>query len=327
MNPIYFVVGVDGREYGPATADQVRQWITEKRANAHTRTRLADTTVWKTLSEFPEFATLFSQPPLTASPPSSAPPPDLRGGSSEGDRIAAEILSRGYDLRIGHCIGRGWHLVTSRFWLTVGTTFIVVVLSLGVGSIPFLGAFASFALAYVLFGGLDWFFLKVIRGQPADVGDAFSGFTRAFVPLLLFSIVGQLLTSVGFLFCILPGIYLTIAWLMLTTLIILDKNLEFWPAMELSRRVVSRHWWQFFGLFLLCMIINFLGALACCVGFFITLPVTTAAIVYAYEDVFNPQLNLAMRTGLAPMPASVPAAAPATPSAPANPPPPNDPAI
>ena len=41
--------------------------------------------------------------------------------------------------------------------------------------------------------------------------------------------------------CILPGIYLGVAWIF-TEALVIDKKLEFWPAMELSRKVVSRHW-------------------------------------------------------------------------------------
>ena len=37
---MYTIVGADGREYGPATADQVRRWIAEGRANAQTRVRV-----------------------------------------------------------------------------------------------------------------------------------------------------------------------------------------------------------------------------------------------------------------------------------------------
>src|ERR1035437_3047869 len=35
---MYKIIGVDGREYGPATAGQLRQWIAEGRANAQTPT-------------------------------------------------------------------------------------------------------------------------------------------------------------------------------------------------------------------------------------------------------------------------------------------------
>jgi hypothetical protein len=38
----YFMQGGDGKEYGPVSAEQLRQWVTEGRANAQTQVRLAE---------------------------------------------------------------------------------------------------------------------------------------------------------------------------------------------------------------------------------------------------------------------------------------------
>ena len=54
---MYTIIGADGLEYGPITADQVRQWIAEGRANAQTRARAEGATEWKPLVEYREFAT------------------------------------------------------------------------------------------------------------------------------------------------------------------------------------------------------------------------------------------------------------------------------
>ncbi len=277
---MYKVIGADGKEYGPVSAEQLRQWIAEGRANGQTKVLADGATEWKALGQMPEFAAVLGGIPA----PIGAPPV---AGVSNADVIAQEILARDYHIDIGHCVSRGWNLVMKRFWLTVGATFIILLVDSAIGAVPFLGAIGTLALAYVLWGGLDWMFLKLVRGQPADLGDAFAGFSLAFVPLLLFSLVGQLLTCVGFLLCILPGIYLTVAWMLFTALLILDKRLEFWPAMELSRKVVTRHWWQLFGLCVVTFLLLLAGLVACVVGFFVALPVAIAAIVYAYEDIFG----------------------------------------
>jgi hypothetical protein len=65
---MYKIIGADGKEYGPITADQLRQWIAEGRANAQTRILAEGATEWKPLSEFPEFAATPS-----GAPPSLAP--------------------------------------------------------------------------------------------------------------------------------------------------------------------------------------------------------------------------------------------------------------
>jgi uncharacterized membrane protein len=119
------------------------------------------------------------------------------------------------------------------------------------------------------------------------VGDAFSGFNLAFGPLALFGLVGHILVLLGVIFCVLPGIYLSICWMLFTPLIIVDKRLDFWQAMELGRKVVTRHWWQVFGFALVCLLLLLCGTMICVVGAFIALPIVKAAIVYAYEDIFG----------------------------------------
>jgi len=277
---MYKIRGADGKEYGPVTAEQLCQWIAEGRAQAQTQVQAESGAEWKPLSAFPEFtAALAAKAPPPPQPPSQS--------TATAEAIAAEILARDYHVNIGRCFGRAWEMVKTNFWLTVGATFVVLVIDLAVGSIPILGVLATLAFAYVLWGGLDWLFLKLVRGQCAEFGDVFAGFSLAFVPLLLFSLVAQLLTAIGFVLLILPGIYLMVSWLLFGPLLILDKRLEFWPAMELSRKVVSKHWWQVFGLLLVSLLVMLAGVLACGVGLFVAMPIVMAATVCAYEDIFG----------------------------------------
>jgi hypothetical protein len=53
---MYKIIGADQKEYGPVTADQLRQWISEGRINAHTKVQTEGAGVWKNVSELPEFA-------------------------------------------------------------------------------------------------------------------------------------------------------------------------------------------------------------------------------------------------------------------------------
>ena len=63
---MYKIIGADGREYGPATAGQLRQWMAEGRANAQTPTLAPGAPEWKPLGALPEFAGHFapSIPPV-----------------------------------------------------------------------------------------------------------------------------------------------------------------------------------------------------------------------------------------------------------------------
>ncbi len=71
---MYRIVGVDGREYGPVSGEQLRQWIAEGRANAQTQAYAEGATEWRPLGALPEFAGLFVPPtPPTIRPPVSGP--------------------------------------------------------------------------------------------------------------------------------------------------------------------------------------------------------------------------------------------------------------
>jgi uncharacterized protein DUF4339 len=71
---MYKILGTDQKEYGPVTADQIRAWINEGRANSVTRVQAEGSTDWKPLSEFPEFADALrgTPPPMSAAFPTSS---------------------------------------------------------------------------------------------------------------------------------------------------------------------------------------------------------------------------------------------------------------
>ena len=89
---MYRIIGADGREYGPITADQLRQWIAEGRANAQTKVLLEGTTEWKTLGELPEFIPTqpITPPPMTTTP---VLPPAGRPEQVDGPAIALMVVS------------------------------------------------------------------------------------------------------------------------------------------------------------------------------------------------------------------------------------------
>ncbi len=73
---MYKLIGGDGKEYGPVSQDQIRQWLAEGRLNAESKIRPEGTEDWKALGEVPELKGLltpFATPPrLSASPPANA---------------------------------------------------------------------------------------------------------------------------------------------------------------------------------------------------------------------------------------------------------------
>lgn len=79
---MYKILGTDNKEYGPVSADQVRQWINEGRANRSTLIQAEGATSWKPLSLFPEFSATLASAPPTPAPPASRPMPAASNGST-----------------------------------------------------------------------------------------------------------------------------------------------------------------------------------------------------------------------------------------------------
>jgi hypothetical protein len=311
----YKIIGGDGKEYGPIDSLQIRRWIAEGRLNPASMVLAEGATEWKPLSSFPEFAN-----DLGAAP--QAPPlPQTMDTTSWQNQVP----DRDFDISITNCISRAWNLVTGNFAIIVGGVVIYALIQIGISfieQIPFLGIAISLGNFVFLAGpfqaGLYYFLLKIIRGQNAGIGDIFSGFSRNYWQIVLGYIVMVLLiivvaipgglvmavsivpmvahkaafpvglagAIVGFLLVLIPLIYLSVCWAFALPLII-DRQIQFWPALELSRKTVSGHWWMIFALFIVCGLVNVLGLLACCVGLVVSIPVSLGALMYAYEDIFS----------------------------------------
>jgi hypothetical protein len=74
---MFKIIGVDQKEYGPITADQLRQWIAEGRVNGQTKVQPEGSAEWKTMADLPEFAALLPRPapPLPTIHPGAPPAP------------------------------------------------------------------------------------------------------------------------------------------------------------------------------------------------------------------------------------------------------------
>jgi|ERR1017187_5393920 hypothetical protein len=267
---MYTIIGGDGKEYGPVTADQVHAWIAGGRANLETKVKALGTDEWRRIADFPELA--------AAGTAGIAAP-----------AAAAALAGRAGKLDIISCYERSWALLKANFWPLVGVSFLIIVINAVIGYTHFLGVFLVTPLiGAVLSGGWYYYFLLKIRGQPTTIGDAFGGFTRAFMALIGTGLLVTIFVVAGMCLLILPGIYLAVSYAfayMLAT----DKRIGIWDAMETSRRVITRQWWRVLGLLLLGIPFILLGFAALGVGIFVAIPLVVGATAYAYEDLCNPR--------------------------------------
>ncbi len=315
---MFTILGADGKEYGPVTVAKVQEWIAAGRANLQTKVRRSGDTEWRTLGEFPEFGGAPSAQPAVA-PVAAATAPAAATGEPVGAKAyAAEILAHAAPLDVFGTLGRSFELWKGNLLPLVGVTFLVMLMTAVLGVIPVLGAIANIMLNGVFYGGLYYYYLGKLRGEARNVGDAFAGFSLAPGPLIMASllIVGLSLGAAlvlmapwiivmamanfaqsgvafkaviicGMLVCCLPLIYLSIGWAF-TFLLVMDKGLTAWTAMEVSRRVISRNWFRMFFTMFLGGILGILGIIGLGIGVIFTLPLALGAIVCAYDSLCNP---------------------------------------
>jgi uncharacterized membrane protein len=182
-------------------------------------------------------------------------------------------------VQTGKWISEAWELVKTDIPMFALLTLIVAAVGSAV-PIVLQGAMAI---------GFHIAIIRRIRTGKLDIGDCFKGFDFL-VPSLVAAFLIAVFVTLGMLACIVPGLILY-AMYQFTYLFILDKRLDFWPAMQASSELVKKDLMGF-TLFALALIgLNFAGALACGVGVFITMPITVVAVTMAYRDLvgFEPQ--------------------------------------
>jgi len=183
------------------------------------------------------------------------------------------------NVRASHWISEGWALVTADLGNYVLLALVFTLLSAAVPVV----------LQGPLIAGFHIFTIKKLMGRRAEFADFFLGFNY-FVPTLVASIVIGLFVFCGTLLCIIPGLVVA-AMYKFAYLFIVDKRMDFWPAMQASHAVVKRDYVGFTLFLILMALVNFLGVLCCIVGVFVTIPVTFAAITIAYKEIvgFEPR--------------------------------------
>jgi len=99
-----------------------------------------------------------------------------------------------------------------------------------------------------------------------------------------FSDINWGLTAILAFVAIIPAIYLGIAWLWANYFVVF-KGLDFWPAMEASRKIITREWFSFLGFSIVLGFISLLGFMCFIVGALVTTPLVSIAAFIAFEQI------------------------------------------
>ena len=193
MELTYMVRGADGKEYGPATLEQISSWIREGRLQAQAPIKRSDMGQWASAGSFQELQPLFEEAnpqPITAAPAAAqAPAPrpaalavaQMRSGGSWFYWVAGLSLINSFAALSGtnwrFIIGLGVTQLIDGFGATLeggGKAVVLLLDLLAAGVFVFFGVFATkghrwaFIVGMVLFA-LDGLIFLLARAW-LDVG-------------------------------------------------------------------------------------------------------------------------------------------------------------
>lgn len=226
--PNYDMIGGNGNAYGPVSADQIRRWVSEKRANAGTHIRLSGLVEWGPISSFSEFNSSFpelhptQESELTEDVEAEIPPP---------------ATPASLPFTVGGCLGGGRDLLNRNFMPIAGGCLAVWMVNMALNFIPLLGGIAVLFLIGPLYGALFRMVLDRKRGLETTFFQAWSGLQAQVPTLIVAGALGAILTALGYLLLV-PGLYLTIAW-SFGFLFIIDQKTDAWTGLENSRRTIT----------------------------------------------------------------------------------------
>lgn len=182
---------------------------------------------------------------------------------------------------ISRYLQEGWQLLWDNPGPYIGYTLIVVLVMFVLQNLWGLGQLLSSLVAGPMFAGFYYALRRQMDGLTFTFSEFLAGLNQ-FVPLMLVGLVTAILVSLGLIVFILPGIYLAVSYLF-ALILVQDRAMNFWEAMETSRRLVTRQWFAFFGLVLILFAINFVGAIPAGLGLLLTIPLSMAAVACAYR--------------------------------------------
>ena len=180
-----------------------------------------------------------------------------------------------------NAFGHGWRMMMKYFLelLLVSILVAVAQIPMGlfnigevVGLSPALVLFQMFALAYGLFVlgpidyGVDFVFLKAMRGEKFDIKEVFSAFYN-YLNVILANLLTTAIVIAGMFLLLIPGIIFACK-LAFVPYLVMDKKLDPVEAVKTSWRMTKGHAWTIFFMGFVSIFIIIGGLILLIIGVF-----------------------------------------------------------
>ncbi len=223
-----------------------------------------------------------------------------------------EAIDYGYELDLGKYINEGIEIFKKNIGNFAGYTAVFFGIIMVSAIIPFIGSIAALILTPSLTVGFFLVAHKLQRNEGTQFSDFFKGFDYigqlllwylvmililglmmlpfiAGVMVSVFSAVGSDPSDIpayvwGLTIFFIPVIYFSIAWRW-APMFIVFYGMNFWEAMETSRKLITKKWWMMFLLAIVIGILGSIGYVALLVGFLFTYPMAMCIDYAAFANV------------------------------------------
>jgi hypothetical protein len=306
MDAQYYLIGTDGRYYGPLTSDDVRAWLLDGRASRYSRARRDTEDRWQSLRDMQEFEAV-TQPPSTGGAAVTA-------GGLQTTIPAADRHTQQTPMRLDpvDCFRRAWRWLIRDFAALAGWALGAELLITATLFIPQIGPVLVPVVDALLTAAVYVVYLARMRGLRPSGRDVALSIGSAALPIVIgnmmqFAVLGiaatlvrisvdtsaganavvtqPVVAALGAALAVF-GVYLAVGYAFVVPLIA-DKRLTVWRALEMSRKAVNPNWFRFFGLQIARSLLLLASALTLGLALVLTLPLAFAVLMVAYADLFS----------------------------------------
>ena len=184
-----------------------------------------------------------------------APESSLSRPAVGNRRSLDDALAGQFDFELGDVLSEAWALTAGSKTVILGAVAIAIGANIAVQAVTVLGgddpglmalvallvSLAANAVIYTINGGIFLYAIKRAAGdESASFDDVLSCFGMI-LPIFGLMLLSGLLTFLGLLLLLVPGIYLAVAYSMALPLKV-ERGLGIWESLEISRKVLTTCW-------------------------------------------------------------------------------------
>lgn len=205
---------------------------------------------------------------------------------------------------ISESLGNGWYVLKKHFWWLL---LVVIITSIfdgpsakytydsegsilkAIGAASLLIGFGTLIFLLVrpvVSWGAKRIFLQCARNENPNLSYLFAGFQHNYFNIVLTNLLLTIIIVAGFLFLILPGIFLAIR-LVFVPYLVVDKELELMKAIETSWKMTSGYEFTILGMALMSIFIVIIGLICLVVGVFPAIIWINSSFASLYQAVLS----------------------------------------